>query len=211
MTFPEDYQATDLAGKDAKFVTTIHEVKEKEVPELDDELAKDIDEDVETLDELKEKYRKELAESKEIAFDDAVESAALDLAVENAEIVELPEEMVHEEVHRSVNEFLGNMQRQGISPDMYFQITGTTQEDLHKQHEADAEKRTKTNLVIEAVAKAEGFEASDEDIEAEISSLATDYNMEVERVRQLLSTDMLKHDIVIKKAVELITSTAKVK
>ena len=211
VTFPEDYQATDLAGKDAKFVTTIHEVKEKEVPELDDELAKDIDEDVETLDELKEKYRKELAESKEIAFDDAVESAALDLAVENAEIVELPEEMVHEEVHRSVNEFLGNMQRQGISPDMYFQITGTTQEDLHKQHEADAEKRTRTNLVIEAVAKAEGFEASDEDIESEISSLATDYNMEVERVRQLLSADMLKHDIVIKKAVELITSTAKVK
>lgn len=211
VTFPEDYQATDLAGKDAKFVTTIHEVKEKEVPEVDDELAKDIDEDVETLDELKEKYRKELVESKEIAFDDAVESAALDLVVENAEIVELPEEMVHEEVHRSVNEFLGNMQRQGISPDMYFQITGTTQEDLHKQHEADAEKRTKTNLVIEAVAKAEGFEASDEDIEAEISSLATDYNMEVERVRQLLSTDMLKHDIVIKKAVELITSTAKVK
>ena len=211
VTFPEDYQATDLAGKDAKFVTTIHEVKEKEVPELDDELAKDIDEDVETLDELKEKYRTELAESKEIAFDDAVESAALDLAVENAEIVELPEEMVHEEVHRSVNEFLGNMQRQGISPDMYFQITGTTQEDLHKQHEADAEKRTKTNLVIEAVAKAEGFEASDEDIEAEIASLAADYNMEVERVRQLLSADMLKHDIVIKKAVELITSTAKVK
>ena len=211
VTFPEDYQATDLAGKDAKFVTTIHEVKEKEVPELDDELAKDIDEDVETLDELKEKYRKELAESKEIAFDDAVESAALDLAVENAEIVELPEEMVHEEVHRSVNEFLGNMQRQGISPDMYFQITGTSQEDLHKQHEADAEKRTKTNLVIEAVAKAEGFEASDEDIEAEIASLAADYNMEVERVRQLLSADMLKHDIVIKKAVELITSTAKVK
>lgn len=211
VTFPEDYQAKDLAGKDAKFVTTIHEVKEKEVPELDDELAKDIDEDVETLDELKEKYRKELAESKEIAFDDAVESAALDLAVENAEIVELPEEMVHEEVHRSVNEFLGNMQRQGISPDMYFQITGTTQEDLHKQHEADAEKRTKTNLVIEAVAKAEGFEASDEDIEAEIASLAADYSMEVERVRQLLSADMLKHDIVIKKAVELITSTAKVK
>ncbi|ALF28258.1 Trigger factor [Streptococcus intermedius] len=211
VTFPEDYQATDLAGKDAKFVTTIHEVKEKEVPALDDELAKDIDEDVETLDELKEKYRKELAESKETAFDDAVESAALDLAVENAEIIELPEEMVHEEVHRSVNEFLGNMQRQGISPDMYFQITGTTQEDLHKQHEADAEKRTRTNLVIEAVAKAEGFEASDEDIESEISSLATDYNMEVERVRQLLSADMLKHDIAIKKAVELITSTATVK
>lgn len=211
VTFPEDYQAADLAGKEAKFVTTIHEVKEKEVPALDDELAKDIDEEVETLDELKEKYRKELAEGKEAAYKDAVESAAIDLAVENAEIVELPEEMVHEEVHRSVNEFLGNMQRQGISPDMYFQITGTTQEDLHKQHEADAEARTKTNLVIEAIAKAEGFEASAEEIEAEISSLANDYNMEADRVRQLLSEDMLKHDITIKKAVEVITSTAKVK
>ena len=211
VTFPEDYQAADLAGKEAKFVTTIHEVKEKEVPALDDGLAKDIDEEVETLDELKEKYRKELAEGKEAAYKDAVESAAIDLAVENAEIVDLPEEMVHEEVHRSVNEFLGNMQRQGISPDMYFQITGTTQEDLHKQHEADAEARTKTNLVIEAIAKAEGFEASAEEIEAEISSLANDYNMEADRVRQLLSEDMLKHDITIKKAVEVITSTAKVK
>lgn len=211
VTFPEDYQAADLAGKEAKFVTTIHEVKEKEVPALDDELAKDIDEEVETLAELKEKYRKELAEAKETAYNDAVEAAAIDLAVENAEIVDLPEEMIHEEVHRAVNEFLGNMQRQGISPDMYFQITGTTQEDLHKQYEADAAARTKTNLVVEAVAKAEGFEASAEEVEAEITSLATDYNMEADRVRQLLSEEMLKHDIAVKKAVEVITSTAKVK
>ena len=211
VTFPEDYQAADLAGKEAKFVTTIHEVKAKEVPALDDELAKDIDEEVETLAELKEKYRKELAEAKEAAYNDAVEAAAIDLAVENAEIVDLPEEMIHEEVHRAVNEFLGNMQRQGISPDMYFQITGTTQEDLHKQYEADAAARTKTNLVVEAVAKAEGFEASAEEVEAEITSLATDYNMEADRVRQLLSEEMLKHDIAVKKAVEVITSTAKVK
>ena len=211
VTFPEDYQAADLAGKEAKFVTTIHEVKEKEVPALDDELAKDIDEEVVTLAELKEKYRKELAEAKEAAYNDAVEAAAIDFAVENAEIVDLPEEMIHEEVHRAVNEFLGNMQRQGISPDMYFQITGTTQEDLHKQYEADAAARTKTNLVVEAVAKAEGFEASAEEVEAEITSLATDYNMEADRVRQLLSEEMLKHDIAVKKAVEVITSTAKVK
>ena len=211
VTFPEDYQAADLAGKEAKFVTTIHEVKEKEGPALDDELAKDIDEEVETLAELKEKYHKELAEAKEAAYNDAVEAAAIDLAVENAEIVDLPEEMIHEEVHRAVNEFLGNMQRQGISPDMYFQITGTTQEDLHKQYEADAAARTKTNLVVEAVAKAEGFEASAEEVEAEITSLATDYNMEADRVRQLLSEEMLKHDIAVKKAVEVITSTAKVK
>lgn len=211
VTFPEQYQAEDLAGKDAKFVTTVHEVKAKEVPALDDELAKDIDEEVETLDELKAKYRKELESAKEIAFDDAVEGAALELAVANAEIVELPEEMVHDEVHRAMNEFMGNMQRQGISPEMYFQLTGTTEEELHKQYEADADKRVKTNLVIEAIAKAEGFEASDEEIEKEINDLASEYNMEVEQVRNLLSADMLKHDIAMKKAVEVVTSTAKVK
>lgn len=211
VTFPEDYQAADLAGKPALFVTKIHEVKAKEVPALDDELAKDIDEEVETLDELKAKYRKELETAKEIAFDDAVESAALELAVENAEIVELPEEMIHEEVHRAINEFLGGLQQQGISPDMYFQITGTTQDDLHKQYEADAEKRTKTNLVVEAVAQAEGFEATEEEINKEIEDLAATYNMEVEQVRNLLSSEMLKHDIAVKKAVEVITSTATVK
>lgn len=211
VTFPEDYHATDLAGKVAKFETTVHEVKSKEVPALDDELAKDIDEEVETLAELKEKYSKEMAEMKAEAYQEAVEVAAIEKAVENAEIVDLPAEMVHEEVHRSINEFLGNMQRQGISPEMYFQITGTTQDDLHKQYEAEAESRTKTNLVIEAIAKAEGFEASDEEINKEIEDLAAAYNMEVEQVRSLLSTDMLKHDITVKKAVELITSTAAVK
>jgi len=177
----------------------------------DDELAKDLDDEVETLDELKAKYRKELEAAKEIAYDDAVEGAALDLAVENAEIVELPAEMVEDEVHRAMNEFMGNMQRQGISPEMYFQITGTTQEDLHKQYEADADKRVKTNLVIEAVAAAEGFDATEEEIQKEINDLAAEYNMEVSQVSALLSPEMLKHDITMKKAVEVITSTAKVK
>lgn len=211
VTFPEDYQATDLAGKAAVFVTKVNEVKVKEVPALDDELAKDLDDEVETLDELKAKYRKELEAAKEIAYDDAVEGAALDLAVENAEIVELPAEMVEDEVHRAMNEFMGNMQRQGISPEMYFQITGTTQEDLHKQYEADADKRVKTNLVIEAVAAAEGFDATEEEIQKEINDLAAEYNMEVSQVSALLSPEMLKHDITMKKAVEVITSTAKVK
>lgn len=211
VTFPEDYQAADLAGKAAVFVTKVNEVKAKEVPALDDELAKDLDDEVETLDELKAKYRKELEAAKEIVFDDAVEGAALDLAVENAEIVELPAEMVEDEVHRAMNEFMGNMQRQGISPEMYFQITGTTQEDLHKQYEADADKRVKTNLVIEAVAAAEGFDATEEEIQKEINDLAAEYNMEVSQVSALLSPEMLKHDITMKKAVEVITSTAKVK
>ncbi|VGV49794.1 trigger factor [Streptococcus pyogenes] len=211
VTFPESYQAEDLAGKAAKFMTTIHEVKTKEVPELDDELAKDIDEDVDTLEDLKEKYRKELEAAQETAYDDAVEGAAIELAVANAEIVDLPEEMIHEEVNRSVNEFMGNMQRQGISPEMYFQLTGTTQEDLHNQYSAEADKRVKTNLVIEAIAKAEGFEATDSEIEQEINDLATEYNMPADQVRSLLSADMLKHDIAMKKAVEVITSTASVK
>ncbi|MEQ9763489.1 trigger factor [Streptococcus sp. ZJ151] len=211
VTFPEDYQEETLAGKDAVFATTVHEVKAKEVPELDDELAKDIDEEVETLDELKAKYRKELEAAKEIAYDDAVEGAAIELAVENAEIIELPEEMVHDEVHRAMNEFMGNMQRQGISPDMYFQLTGTTQDDLHKQYEADADKRVKTNLVIEAIAKAEGFEVSEEEVEKEITDLAAEYNMDADQVRSLLSPEMLQHDIAMKKAIEVITSSAKVK
>ncbi|HEP3788467.1 TPA: trigger factor [Streptococcus pyogenes] len=211
VTFPESYQAEDLAGKAAKFMTTIHEVKTKEVPELDDELAKDIDEDVDTLEDLKVKYRKELEAAQETAYDDAVEGAAIELAVANAEIVDLPEEMIHEEVNRSVNEFMGNMQRQGTSPEMYFQLTGTTQEDLHNQYSAEADKRVKTNLVIEAIAKAEGFEATDSEIEQEINDLATEYNMPADQVRSLLSADMLKHDIAMKKAVEVITSTASVK
>ena len=206
VTFPENYQAEDLAGKEALFVTTVNEVKAKELPELDDELAKDIDEEVETLDELKAKFRKELEESKAEAYNDAVETAAIEAAVANAEIKEIPEE-----VHRAMNEFLGGMQQQGISPEMYFQITGTSEDDLHKQYEADADKRVRTNLVIEAIAAAENFTTSDEEVKAEIEDLAGQYNMPVEQVEKLLPVDMLKHDIAMKKAVEVIATTAKVK
>ena len=211
VTFPENYQAEDLAGKEALFVTTVNEVKAKELPELDDELAKDIDEEVETLDELKAKFRKELEESKAEAYNDAVETAAIEAAVANAEIKEIPEEMIHEEVHRAMNEFLGGMQQQGISPEMYFQITGTSKDDLHKQYEADADKRVRTNLVIEAIAAAENFTTSDEEVKAEIEDLAGQYNMPVEQVEKLLPVDMLKHDLAMKKAVEVIATTAKVK
>lgn len=210
VTFPENYQAAELAGKDALFKTTVHEVKTKEVPALDDELAKDIDEEVETLDALKDKYREELKVSKEAAYQDAFETKAIEQAVANAEIVELPKEMIADEVKRALNEFTGNMQRQGISLEMYFQLTGTSQEDLEKQYQADADKRVKTNLVVEAIAKAEGFDVSDADIEQEITDLAKEYQMEAEQVRSLLSTDMLKHDIAMKKAIAMVTDTATV-
>lgn len=208
VTFPENYQAEDLAGKEAIFKVTVHEVKGKELPELDDEFAKDVDDSVETLAELKEKFLAEMKTSKEAAAKDAVEEAAIRLAVEGAEVLELPHVMVHDEVHRAMDEFLNNMQRQGIQPEMYYQLTNSTEADLHKQFEGEADTRVKTNLVIEAIAKAEGFEATAEEIEAEIKELAEGYNMPEAQVRRVLSEDMLKHDITMKKAVELITSTA---
>ncbi|MGJ0996536.1 trigger factor [Enterococcus casseliflavus] len=209
VTFPEDYQAEDLAGKEAVFKVTVHEVKAKELPELDDEFAKDVDDSVESLAELKEKYRAELTETKEKAAEDAKDEAAIRQAVENAEIVELPHSMVHDEVHRSMDEFLNNMQRQGISPEMYYQLTGSTEADLHTQFEGEAETRVKTNLVIEAIAKAEGLEATEEDIENEIKELSEAYNMPVDQIKRVLTEDMLKHDITMKKAVKLVTGTAK--
>ena len=208
VTFSEEYQAEDLAGKEATFKVTVHEVKAKELPELDDEFAKDVDDSVETLAALREKFLAEIKDSKEEAAKDAVEEAAIRAAVENAEIVELPHVMVHDEVHRAMDEFLNNMQRQGIAPEMYYQLTGSTEADLHKQFEGEADNRVKTNLVIEAIAKAEGFEATAEEIEAEIKELAESYNMPEAQVRRVLSEDMLKHDITMKKAVEIITSTA---
>ncbi len=208
VTFPEDYQAEDLAGKEAVFQVKVHEVKAKELPTLDDEFAKDVDDSVESLDELKEKYRNELTESKEAAATEAKDEAAIRQAVDNAEIVDLPHVMVHDEVHRSMDEFLNNMQRQGIAPDMYYQLTGTTEADLHKQFEAEAEVRTKTNLVIEAIAKAEDIEVSQEDMDNEIKDLSEQYNMPIDQVKKVLTEDMLKHDIRMKRAVEVITETA---
>ncbi|MGX7058947.1 trigger factor [Vagococcus humatus] len=209
VTFPEEYHAEDLAGAEAVFAVTVHEVKGKEVPELDDELAKDIDDEVETLAELKEKIRKELEETKTSQADEAAQAEAIKQAVENAEIVDLPEVMIHDEVHRGMEEFLGNMQRQGISPELYYQLTGTTEADLHQQFEGEAESRVKTNLVVEAIAAAEKFEATEEEINKEIDELAASYNMEASAVRNVLTNDMLSHDIVMKKALDVITDTAK--
>ena len=208
VTFPEDYQAEDLAGKEAIFKVKVHEVKEKELPELDDEFAKDVDDEVETLDELKAKIREELTATKASQAQEAVHDEALRKAVENAEVVELPHVMVHDEVHRAMDEFLNNMQRQGISPEMYYQLTNSTEADLHKQFEQDAELRVKTNLVIEAIVKAENLEATEEEIEKEIAELAETYNMPVDQVKRLLTTEMLSHDITMKKAIDLVTSTA---
>lgn len=207
VTFPEEYQAEELAGKEATFKVKVHEVKTKEVPELDDEFAKDVDEEVNTLDELKEKYRKEIADQKEAAAKEAREEEALRQAVENAEITDLPHEMVHEEVHRQMDHYLNEMQRSGISPEMYYQLTGTTEADLHTQFEQDADTRVKTNLILEQIVKDEDIVAEDVDVEKEISTLAETYGMSVEEVKNVVTVDMLKNDIALKKAMDLITES----
>ncbi len=209
VTFPEEYHAQDLAGKEAVFEVKLHEVKEKQLPEMDDEFAKDVDEDVDTLDELKEKTKKQLQEQKEDAAHVAIEDAAIEAAVNNAETEEIPQAMLDDDTDRQVQQYLMGMQQQGINPKMYFQITGTTEDDLRKQFANDAAKRVKTNLVLEAIVKDANLEATDEDIDAEIKDLAAQYGMEEDAVKKALSKDMLSHDIQIKKAVDLVTDSAK--
>ena len=209
VTFPEDYHAKNLAGKEAVFNVKIHDVKEKQLPELDDEFAKDVDEDVDTLDALKDKTKKQLQEQKEEAAKSAIEDAAIEAAVKNAEIEDIPQAMLDQDTDRQVQQYLAGMQQQGINPQMYFQITGTSQDDLKKQFANDADKRVKTNLVLEAIVKDADLKASDDDIKKEISDLAKQFGMEEDAVEKSLTKDMLAHDIEIKKAVDLVADSAK--
>lgn len=209
VTFPEDYKAADLAGKAAEFKTTIHEVKVKELPALDDDFAKDLDDDVDTLDELKAKIKKELTDQREEAAKNAVQEAAIKEATDNATIKEVPNAMIEQEVHNQMDQYLGNMQRQGISPKMYYQLTGTSEDDLHKQFEADAATRVRTNLVLEAIVKAEDIQPTEDQVNEEVKNLASEYNMDEKAVRKALSEDMLKHDIGVKQAIDIITDSAK--
>ena len=209
VTFPEDYHAKNLAGKEAVFNVKIHEVKEKQLPDLDDEFAKDVDEDVDTLDELKEKTKKQLQEQKEDAAKSAIEDEAIEAAVNNAEIADIPQAMLDQDTDRQVQQYLAGMQQQGINPQMYFQITGSSEDDLKKQFASDADKRVKTNLVLEAIVKDADLTASDDDIKKEISDLAKQFGMEEDAVEKSLTKDMLAHDIEIKKAVDLVADSAK--
>ena len=209
VTFPEDYQAEDLAGREAVFEVTVHEVKSKELPELDDEFAKDEDEDVESIDELRQKIRQELEEGRAQAAEEARDDEAIRKAVENADIPEIPQAMADEEVNRQMEMYLGNMQQQGISPEMYFSMTGTSEDDLREQFEDGAEFNVRTNLVLQAIVEAENIEVNEEEMDEEIADLAEQYNMEESRVREVLSPDLLQNDISLKKAIDLITSTAK--
>lgn len=209
VTFPEEYHAENLAGKDAIFKVKVHEVKSEELPELDDEFAKDVDEEVASLEELRNKIEVDLKEQKEARAKDAFDDAILKAAVNNAEIEGgIPKVMIDEEIHRQMDFFLNNLSRQGIKPELYYQITGTSEKDLHDQFEEEADLRTKTNLVLEAIVKAENIEISEEEMNKEIASLATQYNMEETQVRNFVTDDMLSSDIKLKKAMSVIIDSA---
>ncbi|MBF2475428.1 trigger factor [Listeria seeligeri] len=208
LTFPEEYHAEDLAGQPVVFKVKLHEIKTKEVPALDDELAKDIDEEVETLDELKEKISNRLQEAKKDSVAQAKQEEVIAKAVENAE-VDIPHAMVHHEADHLMNHFAQDLQAQGLTPELYYQFTGQTEEAMHAQMEQDAEKRVKMNLVLEAIAEAENIEPTEEDIDEEISTLAEKYGMEKDAVRAALG-DMseLKSDLKIRKAIDVLLDSA---
>jgi trigger factor len=212
VTFPEEYHAEELAGKEAVFKVKIHDIKTQELPELDDEFAKDVDEEVSTLDELKAKIRERLQNERTEQADVAKRDALINKASENAE-VEIPEAMVNTELDRMVKEFEQRLQMQGMNLEMYYQFSGTTDESLKEQMKEDAGKRVRTNLTLEAIVNAENIEVSDEEVDAEIEKMAELYNMEVAQLKQMLMMQggpaAVKEDLKIRKAIDLLVENSK--
>ncbi len=210
VTFPEEYHAEDLAGKEATFKVKIHEIKGKELPELDDEFAKDVDEEVESLDELKKKTRDRLEEQKKTDAENQKRDTLVQKASENAE-VEIPQAMVDTELDRMVSEFEQRLQMQGMTKDMYFQFTGQDEDALREQMQEDASKRVKTNLTLEAIAEAENVEATEEDVNSELENMASMYQTDVAQLTQMLggNTDMVKEDLKVRKAIDVLDENSK--
>jgi trigger factor len=209
VTFPEEYHAAELAGQPAVFKVTVHEIKAKELPELDDEFAKDADDEVETLDELKEKIKTRLKDSKEHEAEHQLRDTLVEKAAENAE-VEIPEAMINTEINRMMQEFEQRLQMQGMNLELYFQFSGQDENALREQMKEDAEKRVKNSLTLEAIAKAENLEASEEDLNAELEKMAQMYNMTVENIKAALGgTDGIKSDLKLNKAVEFLVENKK--
>ncbi|MDG4655349.1 trigger factor [Ectobacillus antri] len=209
VTFPEEYHAEELKGKPAVFKVTVHEIKAKQVPALDDEFAKDVNEEVATLDELKAKLRADLEESKKNEAENKLRNDAVEKAVANAE-VEIPEAMIETELNRMVREFDQRLQAQGMSMELYFQFTGQDEAKLKEQMKEEAAPRVKTNLVLEAIIEAEGIEATDEEANEEVNKMAEMYNMPVDAVKQALgSLEGLKEDLKIRKAIEFLVENSK--
>ena len=210
VTFPEDYQAEELAGKPAVFKCTVKEIKEKQLPELDDEFASEVSE-FDTMAEYREDVKKNLAERKLSAAKDAKEDAVIDAIIADAKM-EIPEAMLETQQRQMVEEFAQRIQSQGLSMEQYMQFTGATPAMLIEQVKPQALKRIQSRLVLEAVAAAEKIEATDDDFEEEIKLMASAYQMEEDKVKELLGESgakQVREDICIKKAVQLVVENAK--
>ena len=207
VTFPEEYEES-LAGKDAVFKVTINEIKAKELPELDDEFAKDVDDEVDTLDELKEKLKKEISERKEQTAKTEYENALIDKVVDNME-VEVPECMNEQKTDELVQDYGYRLQMQGIDLNTYLQYLGQTMDDFKEQFKEGAKKQVLVGLALEAIAEAEKLEAEAEEIEEEIKKLAEQYSMEADQVKAAVPEEQLKSDIKTRKAVDFVVDNAK--
>lgn len=212
VTFPEDYHAEELAGKPATFKVKVHDIKRKQLPELDDEFAKDVNDEVESLDELKEDLKKKLEEEKEHEAHHHVRDTLVEKATENATI-DLPEVMIETEVERMTQEFEQRLQSQGMTLDMYFQFSGQDEDALKEQFTIDGEKRVRMNLTLEAIAIEENIEVSDEEVDEELEKMAEMYDQSVEDIKNILmaqgSLDGIKDDLKIRKAIELLVDNSK--
>ena len=209
VTFPEDYQSEELAGKAATFKCTVHAIKAKELPELDDEFASDVSE-CETLEAYRAEVKKNIKERKEREGKEKREDQAVGQAVENAQM-DIPQPMIDMQVRQMTDDFARRIQQQGLSMEQYFQFTGLTAEKMLEEMKPQAEKRIKTRLVLEAVVKAENIEISDERLDEELQKMADAYQMEVEKLKEFMGEKekaQMKEDIAVQEAVTLVSEAA---
>ena len=209
VTFPAEYHAAELAGKEAVFKCTVKEIKEKELPELDDEFASEVSE-FDTMEEYKASVEKKLADKKAADVKSAKETAAVDAAVANA-TMEIPAAMIETQQRQMVDDFAQRLQMQGLSLDQYFQFTGLTASAMMDQVKPQAENRIKSSLVLEAIVKAEGIVATEEDFTAEVAKMAEQYKMEVTAIEEMIGEagkKQIMNDLAIAKAVEFVVANA---
>ena len=209
VTFPTDYQAADLAGKDAVFKCTVHAIKAKELPELDDEFASEVSE-CDTLEEYKVEVENKIKERKESEAKQKKEDQAVDKAIENAQM-EIPTPMLDLQVRQMAEDFGRRMQQQGLSMEQYFQLTGMTSERMMADLRPQAEKRIKTRLVLEEIVKAENIEVSDERLDEELTKMAEAYQMEIDKLKEFMGDgekDQIRKDIAVQDAVTLLAGSA---
>lgn len=209
VTFPEEYHSENLAGKEVVFKCKVHDIKEQELPAIDDELAKDVSE-FDTLEEFKEDIKTKLIDHAKEASEYETKNAVMEKIYE-ANSFELPQIMIDDQADQMLQEFSQQLSQQGMNLEMYCQYLQKTEEDIKKELLPDAEKRVKSRMIIEAIADAEGIEASPEDIEDEMKAMAKQYNMEVEKLKELFKVEnstYLIQDIRMRKAIDLVYSEA---